>query len=372
MNRLFLFLIFSICTIKAQANIYPFSLHGKVNLDSGTVKIEIIPGTNYYPENLQIPESKIVNGSFVIQGHISSSIGVYIVFTSNKLSYRPELFVLDKGTQTMTYDIQKPKSADVQNQSMKFKKIYELKTFPLTTESNITFGKLASLSELYNGEIPMDKRAELDAQVKRIYQKQDSTLKEFILENPSSHYAFWKLIFLFNGWGYEPYMQGMYQSFTDSIKNSFAGRALDKNLVSASKVSIGSPFPYHNTVDSRYVKFDPGIFRKNKYTLIDLWFSGCIPCKRQFSDLKQLFETYKDDGFNIIGISTDKKEYREEWLKTAKDFELPWQQYWDIDGRESAIFSINAFPTSLLVDENGTIIAKNISLSELSDRLKKL
>ncbi len=110
---------------------------------------------------------------------------------------------------------------------------------------------------------------------------------------------------------------------------------------------------------------------KKKYTLIDFWYSNCSPCIGQFADLKTIYEKYKGQGFEIIGISADKVKDKQNWQNIINKHQLIWPQYWDINGQETSKLSINTFPTNFLLDSEGKIIKKNIRPVELAEFLSE-
>ena len=50
---------------------------------------------------------------------------------------------------------------------------------------------------------------------------------------------------------------------------------------------------------------------KGKVVLIDFWTYTCINCIRTFPHLKNWYETYKDDGFVIVGVHTPEFEFEQ-------------------------------------------------------------
>ena len=134
-------------------------------------------------------------------------------------------------------------------------------------------------------------------------------------------------------------------------------------------LQIGKEFPPIISIDIRDNKLDVATFLKSEYTLVDFWYSNCGPCIAQFPDLKQLYEKYKNKGFEIVGISTDKLKYKTEWQVAVKKYQLDWPQYWDTNGQEATRLSIRAFPTNFLLDGQGRIIKKNMSPVELKQFL---
>ncbi|QMV67863.1 redoxin domain-containing protein [Sphingobacterium paramultivorum] len=110
-----------------------------------------------------------------------------------------------------------------------------------------------------------------------------------------------------------------------------------------------------------------------KYTLIDFWASWCPPCRKENPNIVANYQKYKSQGFKIYAISLDKK--KEAWLKGIADDHLTWQHvselnYWNSE--IAAAYAVRAIPANFLVDDKGTIIAKNVRGEELGKVLDSL
>ncbi|WP_312191636.1 M14 family zinc carboxypeptidase [Sphingobacterium sp.] len=110
-----------------------------------------------------------------------------------------------------------------------------------------------------------------------------------------------------------------------------------------------------------------------KYTLIDFWASWCPPCRKENPNIVANYQKYKSQGFEIFAISLDKK--KEAWLKGIADDHLTWQHvselnYWNSE--IAATYAVRAIPANFLVDDKGTIIAKNVRGEELGKVLDSL
>jgi len=110
-----------------------------------------------------------------------------------------------------------------------------------------------------------------------------------------------------------------------------------------------------------------------KYTLIDFWASWCPPCRKENPNIVANYQKYKSQGFEIFAISLDKK--KEAWLKGIADDHLTWQHvselnYWNSE--IAATYAVRAIPANFLVDDKGTIIARNVRGEELGKVLDSL
>ena len=103
------------------------------------------------------------------------------------------------------------------------------------------------------------------------------------------------------------------------------------------------------------------IFKKqdlinDKYHLINIWASWCLPCKKEHRILMAL---KKENNLKIVGINfKDKKLNANNFLRklgNPYDFSLS-----DKDGTKSILFGVYGVPESILIDKNHKIISKFI------------
>lgn len=114
---------------------------------------------------------------------------------------------------------------------------------------------------------------------------------------------------------------------------------------------------------------------KSKIVLIDFWATWCAPCIKEFPNLKELHNTYKNKGFIIIGISLD--EDGDKLDSFMKRNNIPWVTAHNSKGFKSDIaksFQVASLPNTVLVDTDGKIIATGIEASgkKLNELLKSL
>lgn len=112
---------------------------------------------------------------------------------------------------------------------------------------------------------------------------------------------------------------------------------------------------------------------KNKYTLVDIWASWCTPYPSVKKHLETTYQAYKDKGLEIVGVSLDTDSAK--WISGIQQWGMPWPQMSDLKGWKSQAiepYAIGSIPHLILIDQNGTIVARNIKASTLDELLEKL
>lgn len=373
MKKYFLISLIGLCfcyNLYAQkAVLSPFTIQGYINADTGTVKLILLTDSSFYPKGIHGLSAQVKKGRFSFQGHLPYPQGFELIYGS---SYLSSLFVIEKGVQSITINIDSNRTTpDVRNQVMKEYAEYKNMWKALVAKENLLYHTWDSLNKVYQRKIPKNIELDLRAKQNAYYAESDQNLLKYVTAYPNSYLGFWKFIRLSSFSGHEKIFDSIFNQFSDSLKNTHAGRVLSKNLYIGGTLGMGKRFPSLISVSDQGKKLDSTSFLKNQYTLIDFWYSNCGPCIAQFPTLKNLYEKYKGSGFEIVGVSTDKEKYKTDWQNAIKKYQLLWPQYWDKNGVEATKMSINAFPTNFLLDKEGIIIRKNISTVELEDFLLK-
>lgn len=112
-----------------------------------------------------------------------------------------------------------------------------------------------------------------------------------------------------------------------------------------------------------------------KYTIIDFWASWCRPCRAENPNVVDVYNKYHDKGLNIISVSLDKTGQKDRWLKAIKDDKMDWHHVSNLKFWQEPIarqYNVRSIPATFLLDENGTIIDKNLRGQALQTKMASL
>lgn len=114
------------------------------------------------------------------------------------------------------------------------------------------------------------------------------------------------------------------------------------------------------------------VVKANKLTLVDFWASWCRPCLAEMPNVKRVYAQYHDKGLEIYGVSLDDNQLN--WQGAVQRFQMPWIHVSDLKGWGSEgarIYNIKSIPATILIDQNGKILAKNLRGDELKEFVEK-
>jgi peroxiredoxin len=112
---------------------------------------------------------------------------------------------------------------------------------------------------------------------------------------------------------------------------------------------------------------------RSRYILVDFWATWCNECVPNNKKLKEIYNVYSTKGFQVVQVSLD--DNRSELDRIVKSDSIPWLMVADFKQWNSPIIdtmSVNSIPSNYLINSQGIIQARNLTLNELEIVLKSL
>ena len=119
--------------------------------------------------------------------------------------------------------------------------------------------------------------------------------------------------------------------------------------------------------------FDSVVLNSDIPVLLDFWAPWCGPCRAEMPEVKKLYDKYHAKGFDIVGLSFDKK--KGDWTAAIAHLGLPWHHLSDLKGWESIAartYGIDSIPATLLIGPDGRIAAAGLRGEELAKKLAEI
>lgn len=97
---------------------------------------------------------------------------------------------------------------------------------------------------------------------------------------------------------------------------------------------------------------------RGKIVLLDFWAVWSGFCIAEMPNVKKVYDTYKDRGFDIIGVSLDTDETK--LRNYLKENDILWRQIYSGQERQSPLaqqYDVRSIPARWLIDRDGKLIA---------------
>ncbi|PKA84375.1 peroxiredoxin [Ulvibacter sp. MAR_2010_11] len=208
-----------------------------------------------------------------------------------------------------------------------------------------------------------------------IVQEETNYKKQFALDNNNSLFS---VMLMSEMLGRKEISFDDADVFVKSLSPKVAALAVSSNLqamiTNAKKAEVGSVAPDFSapTPTGEILALTDVL---GKYTIIDFWASWCKPCRMENPNVVNVYNQYHDKGLNIISVSLDKDDQKDRWIKAIKDDKMDWYhvsnlKFWN--DPIARMYNIRAIPATFLLDENGTIIAKDLRGPALGAKIASL
>lgn len=193
----------------------------------------------------------------------------------------------------------------------------------------------------------------------------------FIRKHPNSIISGEILSVYASSWGRDT-SAILYGTLSNEIKTTTYGKDVFEFITLNKKVKVGD----------QYVDFtEPNIEGKNislsdfkgKVVLLEFWASWCAPCRKGNPELLKIYNDFKNEGFDILGVAADDK--KEAWTEAVRKDSLTWQNVCDLKGdrnKAALTYGVSFYPSNFLIDREGIIIGRDLRGESLRNKLLEI
>ena len=214
--------------------------------------------------------------------------------------------------------------------------------------------------------------ADIEKRADSVQNEMLSNQKKFVINNPSSYVT----PSILGSISYEMEADEL-EVIINNLDTAIASLpqivTLKERVVQLKRVAVGQKAPDFtmNDVNGNPVTLSSKV--GSKLLLVDFWAAWCGPCRKENPHIVKVYNEFNKKGFDIFGVSLDQK--KEDWVKAIADDKLTWThvsdlQYWSNSAART--YAVSSIPASFLLDETGTIIAKNLRGDDLYNKVKEV
>jgi peroxiredoxin len=199
--------------------------------------------------------------------------------------------------------------------------------------------------------------------------------RQFIEQNASTRTAaellYWQM--MYNDKPLEDYAR-LLKQLTPAVQQSLQGQEAAKRLlVLRNQPVIGKTAPDFSMADTAGTKFSLAA-QRGQYVLLDFWGHWCGPCIKAMPKVKALHAQYTKK-LAIIGIAMEDASDAALWKQAIRKHEIPGLQLSELQQANGPVISgynVTAFPTYMLLDRKGIVIARSNDVDDITKKLLTL
>ena len=339
-----------------------YKISGTVEAEDGkVVYLQEAQGRNL----VKLDSAVVTNGKFTFNGRRDTAVVRYLTIELGEGKRYMQDFFLENGNITAVLAQSSTTNGTLCNDAYQaFKDEYRA----MMKESNELYKKFRTDSTL---------TAEQKEEIKKQLEAANGKTTEFFYNVIDANITNAVGTYLFPNY-YSSFtleqQKALIAKMTEEQKNAGYMPRIIKQIEVLEKTAVGQKFIDFEmpTPDGKTLKISD-VVSKNKYTLIDFWASWCGPCRAEMPNVIAAYKEYNKKGFGIVGVSLDNDEAK--WKAAIKEMKMPWSHMSDLKGWQcegAAIYGVNGIPATVLVAQDGTIIARDLRAEALKEKLAEL
>lgn len=369
--RKFLFAAVSILAMTACTNSNAFTIVGTVENANDGDKVLLQERVNR--ELVVLDSTYIENGKFAFKGEQVNPKYVYVTCEVDGKTSSSSEVILEAGN--ITVDINTPVKGEPNHNYAKGTALNDAYTLFQEKRWELYQKEMEVYNEYKNNEnLSDEERAALEEQLDAI----DAEITEFCFNATKENIGNFlgtDILLPQNQHSFEfAQLQELANAVPEAVKSNERVATFLERVESIAQTQPGCDFKEieQPSPEGTPVKLSE-IVAANKYTMIDFWASWCGPCRAEMPNVVAAYAKYHAKGFEIAGCSLDNDG--DKWKEAIKELGMTWPQMSDLKGWQNEgakSYTVNAIPATVLISQDGKIIARNLRGAQLEEKLAEL
>ena len=156
---------------------------------------------------------------------------------------------------------------------------------------------------------------------------------------------------------------------SDTLQKLGRGEEAQKISADAKKVfvdSITSKFTNVPLKELAYIGMDGKSYKltdlKGKLVMLSFWGTWCVPCRKEMPLLSEAYKKYKDQGFEIVAITTEGRQFQSAVETFVKNNRMTFAVGFSDDAEK--VYNFSSYPTNIFIDRQGKIRYRSGSFTD--------
>lgn len=203
-------------------------------------------------------------------------------------------------------------------------------------------------------------------------QQWTDTIRAAITAQPRNYAALYFVQWLLFHPPHYDTLMSLYGALAPEVRAGQSAREFMDGAARYRRTSAGQPAPEVAGADTSGGHIQLAALR-GEVVLLDFWASYCSRCRQENPEVRTLYDRYHAGGFDIVSVSLDYD--RTAWIHAIQKDGMIWHHSCELRGgsaASAALYDVQELPRNWLIDRDGRIIAHDLSLPELAERLRVL